>query len=80
MKYFYLIVILALLVITVSCANVPLRGDAGKDYTFSATGICNAPNCTITHTIIIEIKADVKKDQKAEATQKTTLDLKATGL
>ena len=78
MKSRKLFVILILLssVLLVGCAAP--KGDGPKLYHLNVIANCYATGCDIKQTVTVTIAADVKKDQKAEATQNT--DVSATGL
>ncbi len=78
MKKLIITLILVFGLLVAACAAP--RGDAAKTYVLQVYANCHADDCTITQTINLTLSAEVKKDQRAEATQETALDLKATGL
>ncbi len=62
------IAILVLIAIfALSCAAP--RGDGAKIYHLNVYANCYAENCNITQIIDLDLSAEVKKNQKAEATQ-----------
>jgi len=70
--YLKLIIVLIAGGILVGCAA---PREAARTYLLNVYANCYAEDCKIDQKITIYVAAEVKKEQKAEATQKTALDL-----